>query len=100
VALLEHLAAEKLDPDAINYVALRAYPAATGQRVNSSDTSRQSGVVPVKGAHIPVLSTFADPASPAPAKRVTTRRCRGRARRGLSPARHFGGSRAERRLAD
>jgi hypothetical protein len=71
VALLIHLD-KKLDPDGINYVALRAYPAATGKRVNFNDLSMQSGVVPVGGALIPVLVTFADPASPGSARRVSS----------------------------
>ena len=70
VALLTHLD-KKLDPDGIHYVALRAYPAATGKRVNFNDMSRQTGVVPVKGALIPVLVTFADPANPGSAKAVS-----------------------------
>ena len=70
VALLTHLD-KTLDPDAVNYVALRAYPAATGRRVNFNDMSRQSGVVPVKGALLPVLVTFADPANPGSAKVVS-----------------------------
>src|SRR5262249_2233037 len=70
VALLAHLD-KTLDPDAVNYVALRAYPVATGKRVNFNDMSRQSGIVPVKGALIPVLATFADPADPGSAKVVS-----------------------------
>ena len=70
VALLAHLD-KTLDLDAINYVALRAYPAATGKRVNFNDLSRQTGVVAVKGALIPVLVTFADPANPASARVVS-----------------------------
>jgi hypothetical protein len=61
VALLAHLDG-KLDLDAINYVALRAYGEAGGQRVSFSGMSRMSGIVPVTGALIPVLVTFADPA--------------------------------------
>ena len=70
VALLTHLD-KTLDPDGINYVALRAYPAATGKRVNFNDMSKQSGIVPVSGALIPVLVTFADPANPASARVVS-----------------------------
>lgn len=69
VALLAHLD-RTLDPDGINYVALRAYPAATGRRVNFNDMSKQTGVVPVKGALVPVLVAFADPANPGSAKVV------------------------------
>ena len=39
VALLAH-PDKMLDLDGINYVALRAYPAATGKRVNFNDMSR------------------------------------------------------------
>jgi hypothetical protein len=70
VALLAHLD-NKLDLDAVNYVALRAYPAATGKRVNFNDMSRQTGVVPVSGALVPVLLAFADPANPGSAKAVS-----------------------------
>lgn len=70
VALLAHLD-KTLDPDGVNYVALRAYPAATGKRVNFNDLSRQTGAVPVKGALIPVLVTFADPANPGSARLVS-----------------------------
>ena len=60
-----------LDLDAINYVALRAYPAATGKRVNFNDLGRQTGVVPVSGALVPVLLAFADPANPGSARAVS-----------------------------
>src|ERR1700759_2856541 len=63
VALLAHLD-KTLDLDAINYVALRAYGEAGGQRVSFNQMSRMTGVVPVTGALIPVLVTFADPADP------------------------------------
>lgn len=69
VALLAH-PDKALDLDGINYVALRAYPAVTGKRVNFNDMSRQTGVVPVRGELIPVLLTFADPANPASARVV------------------------------
>jgi hypothetical protein len=70
VALLAHLES-KIDLDAINYVALRAYTAAAGSRVNFNDMSKQSGVVPVKGTLVPVLVAFADPANPGSAKVVS-----------------------------
>ena len=70
VALLAHLD-KTIDLNAINYVALRAYPAATGTRVNFNDMSKQSGVLPVKGALLPVLVTFADPANAGSAKVVS-----------------------------
>ena len=63
VALLAH-PDKTLDLDGINYVALRAYGAAGGQRVSFNQMSRTTGVVPVTGALIPVLATFADPAEP------------------------------------
>lgn len=70
VATLAHLD-KALDLDAVNYVALRAYPEATGKRVNFNDMSKQTGIVPVKGALIPVLMTFADPANPGSARVVS-----------------------------
>ena len=63
VALLAHLDG-KLDLDAINYVALRAYGEAGGQRVSFNQMSRMTGIVPVTGALIPVLAAFADAADP------------------------------------
>lgn len=63
VALLAHLDG-KLDLDAINYVALRAYNAAWGKRINFNDMSKQTGIVPVDGALIPVLLASSDPANP------------------------------------
>jgi hypothetical protein len=63
VALLAH-PDKTLDLDGINYVALRAYGGAGGQRVSFNQMSRMAGVVPVTGALIPVLATFADPADP------------------------------------
>lgn len=70
VALLAHFD-KTLDPDGINYVALRAYTAAAGTRVNFNDMSRQTGLVPVQGALIPLLVTFADPADPGSARLVS-----------------------------
>jgi hypothetical protein len=64
VALLAHLD-KTIDLDAINYVALRAYGEAGGQRVSFSQMSRMTGIVPVTAALIPVLVTFADPADPS-----------------------------------
>ena len=84
VALLAHID-NNLVLDDINYVALRAYTAAPGKRVPFSEMSRLTGIVPVKGALIPVLVAFADPASPAPRGLVRARRCRSGAREGLSP---------------
>ena len=70
VALLAHLDS-KLDLAAINYVALRAYNAARGQRVNFNDMSKQTGVVPVEGALIPILLVSSDPANPGSMKLVS-----------------------------
>ena len=47
VALLAHIDG-KLDLDAINYVALRAYTAAGGKRVSFNEMNRLSGAVPVR----------------------------------------------------
>jgi hypothetical protein len=69
VALLAHLDG-KIDPDAINYVALRAYTAARGKRANFNDMNREAGVVPVTPPLIPVLLAFADSANPATANLV------------------------------
>ena len=69
VALLAHLD-KTIDLDAINYVALRAYGEAGGQRVSFNAMSRMTGVVPVTGALIPVLATFADPAEPSSMRSV------------------------------
>jgi hypothetical protein len=70
VALLAHVEDGKVDLDATNYVALRAYGAAAGRRVNFNDMNKQTGAVPVTGALMPVLVTFADPADPATARAV------------------------------
>ncbi len=70
VALLMHRD-KLLDPDGINYLALRAYNAALGKRVSFSEMSRLSGAVPVTGELIPLLLTFADPASPGSARAVS-----------------------------
>jgi hypothetical protein len=63
VALLAHVD-KTLDLDGINYVALRAYGAAGGQRVSFNEMSRMKGIVPVTGELIPVLATFSDPGDP------------------------------------
>jgi hypothetical protein len=68
VSLLAHID-KKIDLDAINYVALRAYRAA-GRNVSFNEMNRQTGAVPVKGALIPVLVTFAVPGDPASARAV------------------------------
>jgi hypothetical protein len=70
VALLAHVD-KSLDLDAINYVALRAYNAASSKRVNFNELSKMTGAVPVKGELVPVLVTFADPAIPGTARIVS-----------------------------
>jgi hypothetical protein len=70
VALLAHID-KTVVLDDINYVALRAYTAAAqGKRVSFNEMSRLTGIVPVKDALIPVLVSFADPASPGTARQV------------------------------
>ena len=69
VALLAHVDND-LVLDDINYVALRAYTEAAGKRVSFNEMSRLTGIAPVKGALIPVLVTFGDPADPATARTV------------------------------
>ena len=69
VALLAHIDSN-LVLDDMNYVAFRAYTAAAGKRVPFSEMSRLTGTVPVKGALIPVLIAFTDPASPGTARLV------------------------------
>lgn len=71
VVLLAHLDDGKLDLDAINYLALRAYTAAGGKRVSFNEMNRQTGIVPVKGPLIPILVSFADPANPGTARAVS-----------------------------
>ena len=69
VALLAH-PDKSLDLDGMNYLALRAYGAARGSRVSFNQMSTMTGPVPVTGALIPVLLTFADPKDPASARLV------------------------------
>jgi hypothetical protein len=64
VALLAHRD-NKLDLDGVNYVALRAYGAARGQRMPFNEMSSARGIVPVTGELIPILATFTDPADPS-----------------------------------
>ena len=68
VALLAHIDGT-LDLDGMNYVALRAYKAA-GRNVSFNEMSRMTGTVPVTGALIPVLVTFAVSGDPASALTV------------------------------
>jgi hypothetical protein len=69
LALLAHLDNQSLDLDAVNYIALRAYKAA-GREVSFNEMSRQTGAVPVTGALVPVLVSFADLSDPATARAV------------------------------
>lgn len=69
VALLGHID-KNLELDGMNYVALRAYTAASGKRASFNEMNRLTGVVPVKGELIPVLVTFGDPSNPATARVV------------------------------
>jgi hypothetical protein len=68
VALMAHLD-PSLELDGMNYLALRAYGAVNG-RVSFNEMSRMTSVVPVTGALIPVLVTFADLGDPATARTV------------------------------
>ena len=70
VALLAHQQGAKLDLDDINYVALRAYGAARGNRVSFNELNRQTGVVAVQGDLMPVLVSFGDPLDPTTARLV------------------------------
>lgn len=69
VALLAH-PDKSLDLDGMNYLALRAYGAARGSRVSFNEMSKMTGQVPVTGALIPVLLTFAEPGDPGSARLV------------------------------
>jgi hypothetical protein len=68
VALMAHIDST-IDLDGMNYLALRAYKAA-GRNVSFSEMSRMTGAVPVTGALIPVLVTFADVRDPASIRTV------------------------------
>jgi hypothetical protein len=71
VALLAHIDDGKLDLDGVNYVALRAYTAAAGGKpVSFNAMSRMTGRVPVTGALVPVLVTFADATNAGTARNV------------------------------
>jgi hypothetical protein len=63
LALLAHID-KSIDLDGINYVALRAYKAA-GRNVSFNEMNRMTGTVPVTGALIPVLLTFANLRDPS-----------------------------------
>src|SRR3954451_16496489 len=70
VALLAHTDSTG-DLDGMNYLALRAYKAA-GRNASFNEMSRMGGAVPVTGALIPVLVTFADIRDPATARVVSS----------------------------
>ena len=68
VSLLAHID-KKIDLDAINYVALRAYRAA-GRNVSFNEMNGLTGMAPVTGELLPVLVTFTDLSDPATAHAV------------------------------
>ena len=68
IAPLAHVD-KTVEVDGMNYLALRAYNAA-GRKVSFNDMSRMTGPVPVQGALIPVLVTFAVSGDPATARVV------------------------------
>jgi hypothetical protein len=70
LALLAHRDGA-LDLDGMNYLALRAYGEASDKRVSFNAMSGMVGIVPVKGALIPLLATFGDLADPATMRVVT-----------------------------
>jgi hypothetical protein len=70
VALMAHIDST-VDLDGMNYLALRAYKAA-GRNVSFNEMSRMTGAVPVTGALIPVLVTFADVRDPATIRTVSS----------------------------
>ena len=69
LALLAHVDNKSIDLDGMNYVALRAYKAA-GRNPSFNEMSRMTGAVPVTGALIPVLVTFAVLGDPGTARTV------------------------------
>src|SRR3979411_539156 len=69
LALLAHIDNKSVDFDGMNYVALRAYNAA-GRKASFNEMSRMTGVVPVKGALVPVLVPFTDPGDAGTARVV------------------------------
>jgi hypothetical protein len=68
VALLAHID-NSVELDGMNYLALRAYKAA-GRNVSFNEMNRMTGAVPVNGALMPVLVTFAKPDDPGSARAV------------------------------
>ena len=94
VALLAHLD-KTLDLDGMNYVALRAYKAAD-RNVSFNEMSRMTGAVPVTGALIPVLVTFADPGRSRNRAPGGAGRSGNGARQGISAPRRRGRGGADR----
>jgi hypothetical protein len=70
VVLLAHFDNGALDLDGMNYLALRAYGAASGKRAPFNEMNRMTGVVPVTGALLPLLANFADANDPSTARIV------------------------------
>ena len=68
VALLAQID-KSVDLEGMNYLALRAYRAA-GRDVSFNGLSKMTGAVPVTGALIPILLTFANPDDPRSAHAV------------------------------
>ena len=71
VALLAHIDKQSRTRRHQLCGAARLYAAAGGKRVSFNEMNRQTGIVPVTGALIPVLVTFADPANPGTARNVS-----------------------------
>jgi hypothetical protein len=84
LALLAHLDAS-LDLDGIDHLALRAYGEASGKPMSFNAMSGMTGIVPVRGALIPVLVTFRDLADPATMRVVAPDDSRSGAGDRLSP---------------
>ena len=99
VALLAHVDEGKIDLDGSNYVALRAYTAASGVRVSFNQMSRLSGAVPVNGALIPVLLLLCRSRQPRQRAHGIGRRCRRRAGDRIPPPGRDRRSHPERLLA-
>ena len=90
VALAGACRQKTIDLDGMNYVALRAYKAA-GSDVSFNEMSRMTGTVPVTGALVPVLVTFADAADAA----TRAHGAAGSSRSGARPRFHLHGVSAE-----
>ena len=97
VALLAHID-QTIDLDGMNYLALRAYKAA-GRNVSFNEMSRMTGAVPVTGALIPILVTFADPEDPADCAYGAAGSMEAALGDGFQSSRHLGRGGAERFVA-